>query len=431
MTANTSTIDFADLRIVVARDGNRVTGKVSAGEVSVCRIDYRSRQGPGSSKEPPHREVADRRARLRFEYVQKWRQLCQAEPGVSATAHAKRVASECGCSPSSLRGWAHKLDCEGVDGLHDRYVPAPKKCPTWQPAQAKEALLLCAWWAYRIGNVEMIDTRMMSSAIAVVAAGYPIADLLAAVDFYFGWDCDRAKYPFKPFRRWIKYDLETWLHRAAESADYRRAMRSDGRAASARQRKRLSNCKQTQRAIKDLAESYGCPIPSGDGGRAAANPLDAARWAKRFFHHDHTAHRLAAKALEAGCPIPSGGGGGWPTFFEGGGSMIQPLISNKAPSSLAESLATLPDAYRVMLIDAARGDRGCIAEASATLPMWWDHLPQAVRNNIDAKVTAWQADHPKVTDQAARKRRLQLLFPQLRDHRAGTQRLSVAARLPA
>ena len=149
------------------------------------------------------------------------------------TALAKAVAATATgikCSASTLRVWAKRYAIAGIDGLTDQYVKPPKKIPTFDSSHARDGLLLCGLWSYRIGNVARIDTKMMSSAVALITAGYPIADLIATVDCYYSYKCDRDAYPFKPFGRWIKHDLVKWIERAVSDADYRRALRTPVRA---------------------------------------------------------------------------------------------------------------------------------------------------------------------------------------------------------
>ncbi len=82
-----------------------------------------------------------------------------------------------------------------------------------------------------------------------------------------------------------------------------------------------------------------------------------------------------------------------------------------------------------MLLDAARGDRGCRAEAVATLAIWWEAMPKALRQRIDAKIEAWQTEHPQATEAAAADRKVKMFLPNLLNRSSFTG-LALAARLP-
>lgn len=420
---NAATIDVADLHVTVRRTGDRVRGvarfPASPDGRCECVIDYRSRQLVAGQTE--FHAPTDRRARLRLYLVERWRKLCADQPSISATSHAAAIVQEAHaeglrCSASSLRVWANRLDVEGKGALCDRYTPAPRKLPAFDPRHAKGALLVCAWWAYRIGNCQAIETKMMIQAVGLIAAGYKPADLIATIDAYYGWNCDRGKYPFKPFSRWARHDLHKWIQRAAGDADYKRAM------ASARQRKRSANCHHTHRAIKELTNPEQCP--TGDPPSTVA----AARWVNRLGYN-HAAHQLAAQPLPtqqlaAATDRP-------PPHPAPSDTPLSSLVADREPQTVAQALATLDDAYRVMLIEAAQADRVAIGQAVTTMALWWDRMPQGIRNNIAFKVDVWRREHPHVTDHQAATRRLQMLLPCIRDHRCGAQCLAVAARLPA
>ena len=90
--------------------------------------------------------------------------------------------------------------------------------------------MVCAWWAFRIGNVDDIDRKMMHAAVEhLIRPGYQVADLLATIDCYYSWQCDRARFSFKPFARWARYDSPVpWLYRACDENDYRRGLDTMG-----------------------------------------------------------------------------------------------------------------------------------------------------------------------------------------------------------
>ena len=78
--------------------------------------------------------------------------------------------------------------------------------------------------------------------------------------------------------------------------------------------------------------------------------------------------------------------------------------ANLAPATIDESLTAMSDGYRVMLLSARQGDRKARQQAIATMPMWFDDLPQTVRNNITFKVDARLPQN--VSARANRSRRL-------------------------
>lgn len=80
----------------------------------------------------------------------------------------------------------------------------------------------------------------------------------------------------------------------------------------------------------------------------------------------------------------------------------------------------------------ARGDREARSCAAATLPLWWETMPETTRHNIDFKVDAWHRDHPHVTDDTLTGRRLDMLLAEFRNQRrSGVTRLTPAGRIPA
>lgn len=57
-------------------------------------------------------------------------------------------------------------------------------------------------------------------------------------------------------------------------------------------------------------------------------------------------------------------------------------------------------------------------------------MPLSVRNNIDFKVDTWADQHGvDKASTAARKRRIQMLLPAIRDRNQGPQTLAVAGRM--
>ena len=109
--------------------------------------------------------------------------------------------------------------------------------------------------------------------------------------------------------------------------------------------------------------------------------------------------------------------------------LVSPFGADDPPTTMAESLARMPDNYRVMLLEAANGARDHRDQAVATMPLWWDQLPQQIRNNIDFRVDAWKREHPHVTDRECAGRKLAILVSRSIADRGCGQRIGVATRV--
>lgn len=434
----TPSVELAGVRCFARRSGTRVTGRVEFpyevyGRTSV-EIDYHSVR-PDGSMEGGEPSAADGKARRRVELVTRWRTLCDEYPDLSATRLAERVADtarDIKCAASTLRVWARKLDTGGVAALRDGYTKPPKKVLTIDPRIATGAVLICAWWSFRIGESNRIDTKMMHVARGPLEDGYPAADVLATIDCYYAWPCDRARMPFKPFARWVKYDFLKWIYRACDANDYRRAMAYASRERTPlrgpetiRQadvpdpyrRKRDTLNKPTRTAIRNLSEpAAGDDSLSVVPGSIPPSPnaLQAAKTAKWM---NNLGHRGAAIGVAA--TINSG---------------MPALAANKAPQTIAEALGVLEDGYRNMLLKAAQGDRDARDQAVATMPLWWERMPLERRHNIEFKVGCWRDDvrggKRRPTDRAAARRRLDLLIGEIKSDRRGPKTLAVALRIP-
>ena len=241
------------------------------------------------------------------------------------------------------------------------------------PQTAADAVLVCAWWSFRIANVERIDTPMMHSAAGLlrpssprpsVPSSLPVADVLATVDCYYSWSCDRQRYPFKPFARWARYDFETWLFRACDENDYRRECSTAAPGCvplrppqtirwpdipDPRSRKRDVYDRATRAAIHDLSNSSTL---------ASSNP----------------------STLEPSNP-----------------STPQPCN----PSLLVSWLQSLDPRWRGFFLRVAKDNLQAKFELIATVRLWWDGLPDAVRRDIDARIESWTKDHPRTEAQIA------------------------------
>ncbi len=262
------------LRIYATREGDRVTGRVEfpyevSGRSSVP-IDYRnarisdeatkrrSDEGSDLSFIPQPSSLGGSR---RLDAVLYYRQLIAEQPKArrSKLLEQTRQAFGRAFGISSLRIWNSKYELEGEAGLRDRYTPRPRKVLALDPRQATEAVTICAWWAYRIANVELIDSKMMYAAAGLLVAtkprsdeatkGYSVADVLATIDNYYAYPCNRDVYRFKPFIRWAKYDIDKWVLRTCERNDELRA-----RDARSRQRTREVLHEPNRTALRAMSD---------------------------------------------------------------------------------------------------------------------------------------------------------------------------------
>ena len=445
------------MRIFAARDGERVTGRAELpyemyGRTAVP-IDYRSHRPPdspslkprASSLKPqassPKPQASSLSSLRRLAAVERWRQLCRDDPATSRTGLARQVAAELGVSVRSIQLWARRLDTEGPEALEDHYVPALKRVPTLGTDQARQAVLICAWWAFRIGNVETIDAKAMQTAGAIMAGGYKLADVLATIDYYYAYRCDRAVYPFKRFDRWAKYDLDRWLIRAATDADYARAVAASKaqrpllQPPSASLKPQASSLKpdevpdsgtrardtRNRRTRRDLRNLSGIDPHSPIGTPQASSLKPQAS----SLTPQHKARVLAAfgQREAARREIAKGAPG-------------VPPLADCEPQTMAEALAKMDDRWRAMLLRAGGRNtdpatRQARAEAITTLPLWWPMMPWRIRCSIDVRLDCWGTEHGLAGDHPGlRHRKFLMLLPYLRPKRSGAQRIGVALRLP-
>lgn len=88
----------------------------------------------------------------------------------------------------------------------------------------------------------------------------------------------------------------------------------------------------------------------------------------------------------------------------------------------------MPDAYRTMILHAARGDRDYRNQALATMGLWWPELPTELRHNLEVSAEQWRREHGH-GEPAERARRLDMFLPKVRGRNAGIQKLGVAMRM--
>ena len=358
------------VKVFAARDGDHVTGRVDfpyevGGRRSVP-IDYRN-VVPSDISNLKSAIPLDPRALARLGMVKCWRDLCDSDKSLTRLDHARRVCAAgapINCSPRSLQLWERKLDTEGPDGLVDRYEPAPRKVLSLDAALAKDAVSICGGWCFRIGNEPTIDSKMMHSAASIRPRAEYLRDIIAAIEVYYAWPTDRAKMPFKPFPRWAKWDFDKWLYRALSAPP------SD---------------------ISNLKSAVPLQPPLTVLPRDESTPDSKVR--KREVRNFATRRAIASLAPPGSEPrVPTSG----------------------PPQSVPAALLALEDHHRWMLIRAARGDSDAVNQAVVTMPIWWDHLPEQLRNNIDARAAAWKREHPSGTNYVVAARKLTMLGPSIR-----------------
>ncbi len=225
--------------------------------------------------------------------------------------------------------------------------------------------------------------------------------------------------------------MRTWVIRACEEGDYRRAKRAahDERTAlqpptedlqhraaqqaatvaDARTRMRDTRHHRTATAIRNLADhAVGTVSTATPEQRRTA--VDSQPSMETL-----TGKHLARQSVAATAPG------------------VEPLAAIKEPETVAEALGAMDSTYRGMLIRAAGRDADPAAkqarkQAAATIDLWWQRMPSGIRRTIDFLVDAWRREHPTVTDAATATRRVLMLIPHLCPNRSGAQSLAVALR---
>ncbi len=199
-------IAFCGLRVFAQRNGTEVSGHVdfpyeTYGRSSVP-IDYQStRPGDTADSQPTN---IDSRTTERANAVAAYHQALADDPDASKLATARQIAQRFGVCPRSIQAWVFRAETEGNAGLRARHTKPPRKVGSFDPSHAQDAVLVTAWWCFRIGNVDSIDAKVLTPVVQLIADGFSAADLLAVIDCYYSWPCDRSVYPFKKFAKWLK-----------------------------------------------------------------------------------------------------------------------------------------------------------------------------------------------------------------------------------
>ncbi len=391
------------VNVFTVRDGERITGSVQfpyevRGRRSVP-IDYQNVQ-PVTLSEA---KGLDAKASARLALVQRWQELCESDKGQTRRDHARRLCAEIdpasplskggtrGVSPRSLQLWARKLDTQGPQALADGYEGGPRKVLSLDGKVAKDALSICAWWCFRIGNEPCIDFRMMHFAASLRPRAPFLRDILSAIEVYYSWPTDRlVVYPFKPFARFAKYDFEKWLYRA---------LADKGQA----ERQHAASPGEVPLQIWGSAQRY----ETEDGDEFIGEPRFVPVALTPTVPGERSRKREVAHSRRAVAAIPSEPGA------RATGQFVPDVLSD------------LDDRQRWMLIRAARGESQARREAVATMALWWGKIPPSISGNIDVRAGAWQADH-RAPAKAVAGRKLAMLIPHLKRPRRPIEPVSKA-----
>lgn len=390
-----------NIQIHATRDGDRVTGHVSYDNaLPDLPIRYRSERPSGS------RAKTDRET-MRMDAVQRYNE-------VVATGTLKRgdaaalVRSEFGrrFSVRSLQLWVRKAS--HGDDLHDAPTLAPRAPTVLSLSQevAQVSVMAAAWWHFRLQDLSSIDNEVMHVvAFAVAQLNAPPADILSAIDCYYRWPCDRSQHGFKPLSRWFRFDLEKWLHRAANQHDADRSRDAERRyRATMNQRTRSDIRAIADNAIEQALTNRPRENANGEAFDRAKN--------MSALGADPTARRLRAAATPG----------------------VVPLVAIKEPDNIVEAVGAMDDQYRDLILRASRNDPVARRRAIATRALWWSDLPGHVQRSIENQVELWLAKHAAIANTAkvSDTRRVDIFLCEYRKQRGShTKRLGVALRLPA
>ncbi len=373
------TFEFAGMYCYIVRDGDHVTGRVEFPPQfnrQDTPIDYRS-----TAPQPGGDVPIDKKLKLKLDLVQRYQHLVKINPDVSKSVLAARIGKA-----GSVRRWLKMYELHGIDGLRDKYVKPIKKLLVVDPANAKEAMMICMWWSWRINNSEVIDTPMMTRAAGLLnllkpdGQKYNIDDVLKTIECYYEYDTNRSIYPFKIFAKWSKYDYADWYFKMIKCADIQASR------AAAKARKRDTNSSTAKTAISKLSKQvqHRDPVTSPSNQNRQVLVKDTDQFL-RSIGFDHAADQVAAQP---------------------GSIMAEPA------ASLHDAMVKLESNYRSMLFRAARGEQHARKEASATFALWWPDLQCPETHNIQAKVEQWCKDHNTAIDSPVAQKRITLMFYQ-------------------
>ena len=396
LNMSTETLEFDGVSVDLNRVGDLVSGFVNlpaAYKRSPVEVCFRAAYGVDTSN-ASRRPVGGRLSATRkAEAIEEYRRRINAHRGASRGDLAETVAVQFGTSARSIQRWDRAESVQGETGLSDKSSASGLPVISPNDEHLDGAIFTCAWWSFGIANLAIIIERHVAQALLLRRA-HPAADILAAIDYYYGWDCDRESFPFKPFSRWDKHDFDKWLHRARQDAELKRVR---------------NEVRDRLRAVKASNTAPVAPDPitrKRDVASRRRTVRSRVRQSRQLAEIGQAANQFRAMQLP---------------------NLADALVASAAtpdPTTIEESLTAMSDGYRVAILKAAQRDRMSRTEAIATMPIWFERLPSTVRNNIEFRVKAWQRDHPAAKKRNLAALRFDLLLQAMQRERGGAARAS-------
>lgn len=378
----TNSIQFDGLRIELQQTAKSIDGLVHFPEAFkrssvaiACRVAdvVPSTTRPAAAR-PGRRERA----------VQAYRDAIAADPGGKRGPIAKRVAAAFGCSARAIQMWVRKAS------LGDTLVKPSRNAIDGDDDNIEPAIRVCAYWCFRIGNLPTIDTRHVMLALDTVRK-HNLEDILAVIDFYYSYDCNRDRFPFKKLSNWLRYEFDKWLYRARHASANRQA-----------------------RAAADRPKHF---VKTGP---PATDPVEAMRARRRDVRCD--GHWICPEPPSPTFDLTAVGRAAHQASRMGLPDVVDALTRSLAgtePTTIDQALQGMPDGFRVMLLNASKNDSNARREAIATQAVWFDQLPQSVRNNATFMVDAWIKEHVGSTQGQADARRVDIVLQAIRRRTCG------------
>ena len=389
-------LKFDGVSVDLNRTGDNVAGFVTFPKWSNrSPVDIRFRAAYPAKAAASQRSIDGPNSAVRKRAaVTAYRNMIADDPNTTRGEIAKRIAKQFGTSTRSLQRWDRQEAVDGPSGLIHKSTVSRLPLISPNDENLDDAVFTCAWWSHRIANLAPIIDQHVAQALLLRRA-YSMSDILATIDCYYGWDCDRERYPFKPFSRWGKHDFEKWLHRARQDAQFKHAR---------------AEVRYSLRAVK---KSNTAPLaPAPDPITRKRDVAASRRNIALSFHSGETCHekagsqgtaasRLHAPSSVAFSPgrtaLADVGRGAATARAMGLPDLADHLVTSAVtpePETIAGALTAMSDGFRVAILSASQGDRKARIEAIATMPIWFEWLPNTVRNNIEFRVRKWQRDHP-------------------------------------
>lgn len=389
-------IQFDGITIDLKRTGTAITGHARfldvyhrdpvtiALTVGVAH-PHRSRSDPAAPHQPTAARPDHRTKAVEFYY-----ELVAGYPRRRRKDLAQIVANQYNVSVRTIQLWVRNESLEGgaaVPGRQTRF----STCIAANDEHLDAAILIAAWWAFRIGRIERIQNAHVSLGLDL-RRRYSATDILGTIDYYYAYNCDRDEFPFIPFSRWVRYHFDKWLHRARKDAGLALARKEARDALRTVNRKTVPppNAPDPVTRKRDAHRRYA--VGRTDRVRPERTSLAAVGKAAEQLRAMHLPELADSLITSAATP---------------------------APTTLDDCLTAMPDGDRVTLLRAVKGNTKSRQEAIATMPLWFDSLPESLRNNIDFKVDAWHRAHPRAKRRDLAARRVDLALVAIRKRHCG------------